>query len=248
MEKIFGREMIVMKKILNYLVALLMLISLSAFDGGANQARAEDVRQRIAASYGIDWFEKVEQIQYTFNVKLGDKGVSRFWIWQPKVDKVTFKAGNRDEYLTYYREEVNETTSDRIKKIDAWFINDNYWLLFPYRIAWDGRVKVEDIGSQALPMGGGRAKCVVVSFPSTGGYTPGDIYELFLDNEYKLTHWVYRRGGSPQPTRMTTWEDHRSVGPLTLSLTHQGKDESFRLWFTNVGVKMAGAAGWMTAD
>jgi len=97
-------------------------------------------------------------------------------------------------------------------------------------------------------MGEGSAKCMVVTYPSTGGYTPGDVYELFLDNEYKLTHWVYRRGGSPEPTRITTWEDHRHVGPLTLSLMHQGAEGNFRLWFTNVGVKLVGAAGWMNTN
>ncbi len=237
-----------MKKILKYSLTLVLLISAGAFEGAVSQALAEDIRQTIAASYGIDQFNQVEQIQYTFNVKLGDKGVNRFWIWQPKVDRVTFKAGNSEEYTTYNRKEINDTTSEKIKKIDAWFINDNYWLLFPYRVAWDSHVKVEDIGSQALPMGEGSAKCVVVTFPSSGGYTPGDVYELFLDNEYKLTQWVYRRGGSPQPTRIATWEDHRHVGPLTLSLTHQGEDENFRLWFTNVGVKMAGATGWMIVN
>ena len=237
-----------MKKNLKYFLVLLSLVSTVALEGAVNQAPAEDVRHRIAASYGIDGFNQVEQIQYTFNVKFGDKSVNRFWIWQPKVDKVTFKAGNSEESITYNRKEIGDTTSEKIKKIDAWFINDNYWLLFPYRVAWDNQVKVEDIGSQTLPMGGGSAKCVVVTFPSTGGYTPGDVYELFLDNEYKLTQWVYRRGGAAESARNATWEDHRQVGPLTLSLMHQGKDGNFRLWFTNVGIKMAGATGWMTAN
>lgn len=235
----------------NFLKLTLFLVSLSSagvLQGLLSPALAEDVRQRIAVSYGIDHFDQVEQIQYTFNVKVGDKKVNRFWIWEPKVDKVTFKAGNNEEYISYNRKEINDASSEKLKKIDAWFINDNYWLLFPYRVAWDSRVKAEDIGSQALPMGGGSAKCVVVTYPSTGGYTPGDVYELFLDNEYKLTHWVYRRGGSPEPTRITTWEDHRNVGPLTLSLMHQGADGNFRLWFTNVGVKLVGAAGWMNTN
>ena len=237
-----------MKNFLKITLFMVSLISAGVLQGVLSPALAEDVRQRIAVSYGIDHFDQVEQIQYTFNVKVGDKKVNRFWIWEPKVDKVTFKAGNNEEYISYNRKEINDASSEKLKKIDAWFINDNYWLLFPYRVAWDSRVKAEDSGSQALPMGEGSAKCVVVTYPSTGGYTPGDVYELFLDNEYKLTHWVYRRGGSPEPTRITTWEDHRHVGPLTLSLMHQGAEGNFRLWFTNVGVKLVGAAGWMNTN
>jgi len=237
-----------MRKILKYSLLFMLLIIYGTLEGTASQVRAEDVRQRIARSYGIDWFDQVEQIQYTFNVKFGDKRVSRFWIWEPKSDKVTFKAADSEEYTTYNRKEINDTASEKLKKIDSWFINDNYWLLFPYRIAWDSRVKVEDIGFRPLPMGEGSAKCVVVTFPSSGGYTPGDVYELFLDKDYKLVQWVYRRGGSSESGRAATWEDHRHVGPLTLSLVHQGENENVRLWFTNVGVRLSGAAGWMVAN
>jgi len=237
-----------MTTILKYSLLFMLLIIYGTLEGTVSQVRAEDVRQRIARSYGVDWFDQVEQIQYNFNVKFGNKRVSRFWIWEPKIDKVIFKAANSEEYTTYNRKEINETTSEKLKKIDSWFINDNYWLLFPYRIAWDGRAKVEDIGTQPLPMGEGSAKCVVVTFPSSGGYTPGDVYELFLDKDYKLTQWVYRRGGSSESGRAGTWEDHRHVGPLTLSLAHQGENENFRLWFTNVGVRLSGAAGWMVAN
>ena len=97
-------------------------------------------------------------------------------------------------------------------------------------------------------MGDGEARCVVVSYPAAGGYTPGDVYDLYLDDRYRLTQWVYRRGGAEKPTRISTWEDHREVGPLTLSLNHQGEDENFRVWFTNVGVKMAGADSWLFAQ
>lgn len=236
-----------MKNFLRLTYLLVSLISAVALQGALSPALAEDVRQRIAVSYGIDHFDQVEQIQYTFNVKFGDKSVTRFWIWEPKVDKVTFKAGSSQEFISYNRQEINDASSEKLKQIDAWFINDNYWLLFPFRVAWDSRVKVEDIGSQELPRVGGRARCIVVTYPSTGGYTPGDVYELFLDDEYKLTHWVYRRGGSPERNRITTWEDYRRVGPLTLSLMHQGPEGNFRLWFTNVGVKMVGSTGWTNA-
>jgi hypothetical protein len=236
-----------MTKIFRYTLLPVLLIICGTFQGMVSQAGAEDVRQLIARSYGIEEFDQVEKIQYTFNVKFGDKGVTRFWIWEPKIEKVTFKAGNSEEYITYNRREIDSGTSETLKKIDAWFINDNYWLLFPYRIAWDGSVKVEDIGSRPLPMGTGTAKCVVVTFPPSGGYTPGDVYELFLDDQYRMTQWVYHRGGSAQPGRAATWEDYRPVGPLTLSLAHQGDDKNFRLWFTRVGVQLSGADGWMMA-
>lgn len=233
-----------MKNFLRSAYFVVALLGAVALEGALSYALAADVRQRIAAAHGIDHFDQVEQIQYTFNVKFGDKNISRSWIWEPKADKVTFKVGNSEEKVSYRRKELTDTSSEKLRKIDAWFINDNYWLLFPFRVAWDDRVKVEDIGSHPLPDGDGSGKCVVVIYPSTGGYTPGDVYELFLDNGYKLTHWVYLRGGAPEPRRSATWEDYRAVGPLTLSLMHRGAGGNFRLWFTDVGVKLVGASGW----
>jgi hypothetical protein len=59
---------------------------------------------------------------------------------------------------------------------------------------------------------------------------------------------VYRRAGSEKPTRISTWDDYRKVGPLTLSLNRQGEDQNFRVWFTNVGAKMVGADSWLFAQ
>jgi len=228
-------------------MVLLMAVSLTAC-AGHNKERGMTVRQHIAESYGLQYFGEVEKIQYAFNVNIGEKQISRFWIWEPHLNRVTFKGMDYQEAITYNRSEMVHTESNKLKKIDAWFINDNYWLLFPYHVAWDTNAKVEDIGRQRLPMGDGRVRCVVVTYPATGGYTPGDVYDLYLDDQYRLTQWVYRRGGSEKPTRISTWDGHRKVGPLTMSLNHQGEDQNFRVWFTNVGVKMVGADRWLFAD
>jgi len=228
-------------------MAFLLSFSITAC-AGIGKEQGMPVRQRIAESYGLQYFSKVEKIQYTFNVKIGEKQIRRFWIWEPLLDRVTFKGMDFQEAITYDRSQLDRTESNKIKKIDAWFINDNYWMLFPYRLSWDTKAKVEDIGRQQLPMGDGKARCVVVTYPATGGYTPGDVYDLYLDDQYRLTQWVYRRGGSEKPTRISTWDDYRKVGPLTLSLNHQGEDQNFRVWFTNVGVKMIGADSWLFAQ
>ena len=227
-------------------VVLLLTVGMTSC-AGRSKEHPTTVRQLIAESYGLQHFNEVGKIQYTFNVKLGEKLISRFWIWEPRLDRVTFKGMDFQEAITYNRDEIEGTESNKLKKIDAWFINDNYWLLFPYHVAWDTNAKVEDIGRKALPMGAGKARCVVVTYPATGGYTPSDVYDLFLDDQYRLMQWVYRRGGSEKPTRISTWEDHRKVGPLTVSLNHQGEDQNFRVWFTTVGVMMVGADSWLYA-
>ena len=226
----------------------LLIIGLMACAGHDKQTSEMTIRQRIGNSYGVQYFSRVEQIQYTFNVKAGEKQISRFWIWEPKINRVTFKGMDYQDAVTYDRHEIEATASSALKKVDAWFTNDNYWLLFPFHIAWDTDAKVEDIGRQKLPMGNGRARCVVVTYSATEGNTPADVYEVYLANDDRLQQWVYRRGGSAQSVQITTWENHRQVGPLVISLNHQGEDENFRVWFTGVGIKLTGSESWMFAE
>ena len=236
------------KPLIESFLTVILIVGLAACAGTSKESGDMTTRMRIAEAYGFQYFGQIEKIQYTFNVKKGDKQTSRFWIWEPKLDRVTFDGMNYQETITYLRQDPEVGQTNKLKKIDAWFINDNYWLLFPYHIARETKLKVKDIGRQKLPLGDDKAGCVVVTFSADGGYSPGDIYELFLDENYRLKQWVYRRGGSEKPTRITTWETHRQVGPLTVSLNHRGEDDKFQVWFTNVGVKMAGIQGLMFAD
>jgi hypothetical protein len=227
---------------------ILLITGLTACAGGDRQSQAEAVRQRIAQSYGFQYFNQIEQVQYTYNVRNGDKVVRRFWVWEPESDKVTFDALDYTDPITYYRRDLRTNPSNMLKSIDAWFINDNYWFLFPFHLARDTRTMVEDVGQKKLPMGKGEADCVVVTYPNEGSDRLGDVYELYLGQNSRLTQWIYRRGGSETPTRIATWDDHRNIGPLVFALNHEGDDGNFRIWFTQVGVKLTGVDGWIFMD
>ena len=230
------------------LLIILLTLGLSACAGHDTETRQMTLRERIGNAYGIHYFSQVEQIQYTFNAKIGEKQVRRFWIWQPKLDQVTYKGMDYQGAVTYQRHKIDTSSSSELKKVDAWFINDNYWLLFPFHVVWDDAVKIEDTGREKLPLGGGKGRSVVISFPATGGYTPGDVYQIFLDDNERVIQWIYRRGGSEESPRITTWENYRQAGPLVLSLNHQSADDSFRVWFSGVGVKLAGVDNWMFTE
>lgn len=237
-----------MKSPVKFFLIALMLAAAAACSGVDSRSDEADIRQKVAQAYGIQDFGQIEQIRYTFNVRLGDKNVSRSWTWQPKLDEVTFKAAGNAQPITYSRKNLSAAASDNLKKIDGWFINDNYWLLFPIHMAWDTQAKVEDVGRKDLPIGGGKARCLVVSYPPEVGYTPGDVYELFLNDRFQIIQWIYRKGGSTTPTRVATWEDYRRVGPLRLALNHEGADKNFRVWFSEVAVKTAGSDNWTAAE
>jgi hypothetical protein len=208
---------------------------------GLSEASESEIGKKIAQAYGINGFHNIQELQFTFNAKIGEKVISRGWLWLPKEDKVTYLGNSEtNQPLSYSRENI-AAESESIKEVDSWFINDQYWLLFPFHLVWDEGIKIEVEEEKVnLPIGSGITTKVSVIYPDDGGYTPGDIYELYLDDNHMILEWIYRRGGAETPTRITTWEDNTQIGPLIISENHLGPDKNFRVWFTDVEVKLSG--------
>jgi len=225
--------------------------------------KSPSISEQIAKTYGLDSFSQIEQIRYTFNAE-GALKVSRTWVWEPKADQVSYegkdKAGNPVK-LTYRRSQVSSQAAVVKDEIDPAFINDQYWLLFPFHLSWDSSAKIEDTGMHQLPMGRGSARRVVVTYPSEGGYTPGDTWELFVGADSRIQAWVYHRAGSAKPTGFWSWENHKKAGPLLVSLDHRGKlfflpgsskplpeAKPVRIFFSDVSVKLTGSNTWVNAQ
>src|SRR2546426_1691788 len=183
------------------------------------------IAEQIGKTYGLDSFGHIEGIRYTFNADFPGVKLSRTWVWEPKADQVSYegkdKAG-KPVKLTYLRSQLSSQAAVVKDEIDPAFINDQYWLLFPLHLSWDNSAKVEETGMHKLPLGKGSAGRVVVTYPSEGGYTPGDIWELFVGTDHRIQEWIYRRGGSAKPTAVASWEDYKKAAPLLVSLNHRG--------------------------
>ena len=48
------------------------------------------IGQKVAEAYGIDGFNQITELKYTFNVQIDDKMIIRSWVWMPKDNKVTY--------------------------------------------------------------------------------------------------------------------------------------------------------------
>jgi hypothetical protein len=112
-------------------------------------------------------------------------------------------------------------------------------------LAWDTSAAITVAADRPLPIGTGAATRITITFPSAGGYTPGDAFDLFVDKSNHVMQWIYRRGNAAVPTRTNLWEENRRVGPLFLSLNRPGADSTFRVWFTDVAVQLKGSANWL---
>ncbi len=243
-----------MKSLTPYIKAYIMsgaLVLLCLFAQAGNiYSQESSIGEMIARAYAVDGFGEIEELKFTFNVKKGETAASRSWAWLPKEDKVTYLGdGKTDKPVSYDRKDVSAPGSESLREIDAHFINDQYWLLFPFHLVWDSGMKVELAGEKVkLPIGGGMGRMVSVIYPPTGGYTPGDRYDLFLDDNDMIAEWIYRRGGSEIPTVIATWEDNRRMGPIVMSLNHVGSDGKFRVWFTGVELRLSGSEEWIKSE
>jgi hypothetical protein len=136
-------------------------------------------------------------------------------------------------------------------EIDPAFFNDQYWLLFPLHLSWDSSAEVQETGKQKLPMGKGSATRVVVKYPSEGGYTPGDTWEIFVGADNRIEEFVFHRGGSKKPTVVVaSWGDYKMAGPLLVSLDRRGTGDGnpLRVSFSDVSVKLVGSNTWVNAQ
>ena len=217
------------------IVSLVVAGSLAAAPPG----EANEIAMKIAKAYGFDGWDQINRLDFTFNVKAGDSTTARHWTWWPKQNKVRqrFPESDKDP-ITYHRNEL-DTASDAVIAADKKFINDHYWLLFPFQPVWSNP-KVSHGDSPALPIGDGKAakSQVIVQYPDEGGYTPGDAYWLYLDNNNRLVQWQYLPGGDEDKAVAHTWDKHRKLGPIIVSLEHKGADGNFRLFFTKVKAKL----------
>lgn len=224
-----------MKKILLTCLSFLLLVSCKekSTEGSSTEPKAEElaITEKIAYSNGLKEFREVKELNFTFNVKRNDSLVtSRSWSWKPQVDSVTYtEDGNSLSYHT-----VDDAASH--PEIDQKFINDQYWLLFPFHLVWD-KMEYEHLPKATAPISGKELQKLTVTYPENAGYTPGDVYEIYFDEDLLIREWVYMPGGDRQKAFPATWEDYKDLNGIKISTMHTNEEGSFELFFTDVSAE-----------
>jgi hypothetical protein len=228
--------------------------AVSQQNANTTQPTAKISAEQIARTYGLDSFGQIDAIRYTWNAQFPGVNISRSWIWEPKANRVSYDGKDKDGKpvkATYLRTQLNSQPTNVKDEIDPSFLNDNYWLLFPLHAYWDKSATVTDQGVKPSPIGNGSAELVVVKYPSDGGYTPGDTWDLHVGKDNRVEQMVYHRGGPKKPSVVTvTWEGYKKAGPLLVSTDHNGNADGnpVRIFITDVAVKVTGSENWINAQ
>lgn len=210
------------------------------------------IAEQIAKAQGLASFGKIEALRYTFNAELPGAALSRSWVWHPKTGEISYEGEDKDGKpvkVTYFQSQLDNEPADVKNVVDPAFYNDQYNLLFPLHVYWD-TADVQDQGMQKLPLGKGSARRVIVKYPSDGGYTPGDTWELYVTHN-RVTEFIYHRGAPTPPPSLviTTWGGYKKAGPLVVSTDRRGTADGkpAHVFFTNVSVKLVGSDTWLNA-
>lgn len=217
-------------------LALILLLITGCKDENKSHTSSESnttddlVTTKIALASGFNNFEDVKQLNFTFNVRVNDTIRSqRDWKWFPQEQRVELTENGET------RSYINDGDLDESEEaIDQKFINDTYWLLFPYQLIWSD-YEFEHNRSAVAPISGEEMEKISIKYPSNGGYTPGDTYHLFLTPDDSLIkEWTYE--SSSGRSLSTTWEDYETFNGITIAKMHKSQDESFQLFFTDIEV------------
>jgi hypothetical protein len=214
------------------------------------------ILEQIAKTYGLDSYGQIEAIRYTWNGEIpGVFKLSHAWEWEPKTGKVSYEGKDKDGKpvkVSYMRSELAKQPDAVKNEVEPAFVNDNYWLLFPFHAYWDTSATVTDEGMQKLPQGNGSAEKVVVKYPTElGGYTPGDTWELYVGKDKRIEQMAYHRGGPKKPSLvLATWTGYKKAGPLLVSTEHRGTADGkpLHISISDVAVKVTGSDTWMKAQ
>ena len=155
-----------------------VIVTASLLSSGCSSTRhesadvAHDLARQVASAYHFNRFYSIEAIRYTLSARADRKWTRRSWIWEPAKDRVTFKGfdPNREKTkLTYGRSELSDASDPTLKEIDHWFINDQYWLLFPYHLIWDQGLQLNYEAGVTSPIKGKNCNRLTVTYPDTDG-------------------------------------------------------------------------------
>ena len=213
------------------------------------------ILEEVAKTYGLDSWNQIEAIRYTWNGEItGLFKAARAWEWEPKTGKVSYEGKDKDGKpvkVTYVRSELSSQPDNVKNEVDPGFLNDNYWLLFPFHAYWDTSATVTDEGMKKLPVGSGSAELVAVKYSAElGGYTPGDTWELYVGKDNRVEYLVFHHGGTKKPSLVNaTWAGYKKAGPLLISTEHRGTADGkpLHIFISDVSVKLTGSDNWVDA-
>ena len=227
-------------------IAALFIFSIVFSRSSAEQsADATDIIDSIAHVAGMSDLSSIKEIGFTYYAKSSSGKVRRRWQWFPKTDDVIFTGkdpSGKKGTITYSRKTLADTPKGAlVHTVDAWFVNDIYWLLFPYFLKNDPLKRAVRKNSVVMPLSGKWATGITVEYYKPDPRRPGGKFKLFVDTAYHIREWVVYPYESHRAVTANKWVNYRKADPFIVSFsrtTRKGKGIIVRI--SNVKIIKAG--------
>ena len=244
-----------MKKLIDAGTIRILVVGVLLLASNSWAQQRSPILDQVAKTYGVDSWDKVEAIRYTWNGEItGLFKAAHKWEWEPKTGKITYESVDKDGKpvrVSYDSSQLSSQTDQVKNEIEPSFVNDNYWVLFPFHAYWDKSASAIDQGRFNLPIGAGTAELIPVKYSGDSGYTPGDTWDLYVGKDNHVVYFVYHRGGVKPPSRvLATWEGYKKAGPILFSTEHRGTADGkpMHIFITDIAVKLTGSDTWIKAQ
>ena len=228
-----------MKLLALILPTLLLLAACTSPDATDEAAQREPIAfeantlpRQVAAAYGFPNVYTVDTIAFTFNIDRGGNTMKRSHAYLPQENIAIYN----DRFVVDLANYNSDTTDQRPAQA---FINDSYWFMFPYQLVWaEGSYTYTD-SIKTAPITGRELRQLSIVYNDTDGFTPGDAYDLYLDDDMKIVEWRFRKGNSYDLSKAfsTLWTESMTSNGMTFNTMHQDSSGYFKLFFTDVEVK-----------
>jgi len=188
------------------------------------------IAEKIANAHGFENWKNVKTFGFTFGGSIDDPNSGRAWVWNPKTsDIILTRNGEVTEY--------NRNSMDSLAlKADRGFINDKFWALIPFQLVWDEGLTISESEKATSPVKQEDLNKIVITYSNEGGYTPGDAYDIYFDDDYIIREWSYRGDNDPEPSLSNTFENYSDYHTIKVAQDHKIGGSERNLLIRNVEV------------
>jgi len=225
-----------MKSLYTGLICLLLLVGCKSDKSETNvtkETKELTIAEKIANAHGFENWKSVNKVTFTFKVDRDTiKGSGRSWKWFPKRDSVVMSAG--DQVVKFNRTKLDSVPPNA----DRNFINDKFWLFVPFQLVWDTSATISEPKKAKSPIKNEQLNMITILYGDEGGYTPGDAYDIFYDENYMIKEWIFRKGNANEPSMATTFENYEDYNGIKIATDHKMQGGNWNLNFADVNITL----------
>jgi hypothetical protein len=217
------------------LLILSVLIIFSSCKQNEEKKESEQeltIAQKIANAHGFEHWNNVKTIEFTFGGKMEEPNSGRAWVWNPKTSDI--KLNSDGKTVEYNRNNMDSTSL----KADRAFINDKFWTFIPFQLIWDDGITISEPIKSVAPISNENLNKITLLYSDVGGYTPGDAYDLYFDENYIIKEWQFRRDNSEEASISNTFESYIDLNGIKIAQEHKKAEGDWNILIRNLKIEL----------